>query len=75
MPRCHLKNAISNSQGNMSLLELSQATTASPDLSNTVEAHKNNLKTNLIQMIGVLKEEINKSFKEIEEKTKKNWRK
>jgi hypothetical protein len=26
-------------------------------------------------MIGVLKEEINKSFKEIEEKTKKNWRK
>lgn len=47
--------------------EISHLTTASPEYSNTVESQGNNLKTNFMAIIDVLKEEINESLKEIKE--------
>ena len=47
-------------------------TIASPDYFNTAEAQENDLKTNFMKMINVLKEKMNKSFKEIKEKKIKN---
>lgn len=44
------------------------ATTAGPGYSNTGAAQENNLKSNFIE---TLKEEMNKSFKEIQENTNK----
>ena len=50
-------------------------TTASPEYSNTAECTKNNLKANLMIMIDVLKEEMNKPLRKQEKKnTIKNWR-
>lgn len=41
-------------------LDSNYPTTTSPEYSNTFEAHANNLKTNLMNMIEVLKKEISK---------------
>lgn len=49
----------------MSPPELSYPTTASPEYSNTAKAEENYLKTNVMKMIVILKEEVNKSLKEI----------
>jgi hypothetical protein len=47
----------------MSPLEIKHYTTASPEYSNTAECTKNNLKANLMIMIDVLKEEMNKPLR------------
>jgi hypothetical protein len=43
--------------------------TTFPEYSNIVEAQEKELRTNYMKMIKVLQEEINKSFKEIQENT------
>lgn len=58
----------------MSLPEPSCPTTASPEYPNTAEAQENDLKTNSMMMLDVLKEEMKNSRKEIE-KQPKSWRK
>jgi len=45
------------------------STTVSPGYPNTREAQENDFKSNLTKMIQSFKEEINKSFKEIQENT------
>ena len=55
----------------MSPSEHSYPTTATSKYSNTAEAQEEDLKTNFMKMIGILKEEMNKSLKEIQENTKK----
>lgn len=67
MTRGHHKNTI-HTQGNMAPPEPRHATTAGPGYSNTGAAQENNLKSNFIE---TLKEEMNKSFKEIQENTNK----
>lgn len=47
----------------MSPTVLNHPSTASPEYPNTAEAQENNHKTNVIEMLGVLKEERNKSLK------------
>lgn len=66
MTRGQHKNTI-NTQGNMAPPEPRYHTTVAPGYSNTGEAQENNLKSNLMKTIEALKEEINKSFKEIQE--------
>ena len=56
MPRGQYENTINNSQDNMAPPELSYPTTASPGYSNIAEAQENDLKTNFMKMIEVLKE-------------------
>ena len=51
--------------------EPSYPTTASPGYSNTAEAQENDLKLNFLKAREALKEEMNKSFKEIKEKKQK----
>lgn len=51
----------------MSPQESSYPTTASTEKISTAEAHEKDLKTNLLNMIKVLKEEMNESHKEIKE--------
>lgn len=70
MPRGQHKNIINNSQDNMAPPEPSYSTTASSEHSDTVEAQENNLKINFMKRMEVLKEEINKLPKEIQEKNK-----
>ena len=55
----------------MSSPDPSYPTIASPKYSNTTEAQENDLETNLMKMIEVLKEEMNKPFKEIQENPNK----
>lgn len=49
--------------------EHSYLTTATPGYPNTTQAQENDLKSNLIMIIDTFKEEINKSFKEIQQST------
>ena len=70
MTRGQLKN-INNIQGNIAQPESSCRTTASPGYSNTAEAQENDLKLNFLKAREALKEEMNKSFKEIKEKKQK----
>jgi spore germination protein YaaH len=65
--RGQYKNTFNNTQGNMALPEPSYPITAHPGYSNTVEAQENDLKSNLMKMIVVFKEQINKLLKEIQE--------
>lgn len=55
----------------MSLLEPSNSTTADPEHSNIAEAQIKDLETAWMNMIELLKEENNKSRKEIQENAKK----
>jgi hypothetical protein len=55
----------------MAIPEPSYPTTASSPCSNTTEAQEKNFKSSLIKMVGFFKEEMNKSFKEIQENTVK----
>lgn len=63
MPRCHFKNIINNSQGNMLPPEPSYHATESPEYFKATESQEKDLKPNFIKMIELLKEEINKSLK------------
>ena len=47
----------------MSPAEANNLTTASPEYFNIAEAQENNLKTNFMMMIEILKDEMNKSLK------------
>ena len=53
----------------MTPLEPSYPTTASPGYFSIVEAQENDFKSNLVKVIDAFKEEMNKSFKEIQENT------
>lgn len=54
----------------MSPPDLSYLTTASPEYSNTAEAQTKDVKSNYMKIIEFLKEEVNKSLKEIHENSK-----
>ena len=58
----------------MPLPEPSYPTTARSEYSYTAEAQGNCLKTNFMKMMGVIKEKMNDSLKEIQKNTN-NWRK
>lgn len=62
---------INNSQGNTPQPEPSCSTTARFKYFNTAEAQGKDPKTDLMKVIEVLKEEINKSLTESQENTKK----
>ena len=62
MPKHKCKNTINDSQDNMSPAEPNNPTTASPEYSNTAETQDKDLKTHLMKMTEVLKEEVNKSL-------------
>jgi hypothetical protein len=51
-------------------------TKTSPEYSNTAEMQEKNLKTNFLKMINILREEMNKYFKGIQENTnnEKKWK-
>jgi hypothetical protein len=51
----------------MASLELRCSITASPGYTNTAEAKENDAKSNLIKMIHIFKEIMNKSIKEMQE--------
>ena len=53
----------------MATPEPSYPTTASPGYFSIVEAQENDFKSNLVKVIDAFKEEMNKSFKEIQENT------
>ena len=67
------KNTINNNQGNLAPPELGYPMTERPEYSNTFEWQENDLKTNFVKIIEVLKAEMKKSLK-IERKINKNWR-
>lgn len=73
MPRHHCKST--DNIRAMSPLELSHLTIASPEYSNTLEAEENDLQTNFMKMIELLKEEINDSLKKIQGGKTNNWSK
>jgi hypothetical protein len=58
----------------MSLLEPSYPTTAGSEYSNIAEAQEKDPKTAFMSMIEVFKEEMNKSLKEIQENTIKQYK-
>ena len=59
----------------MSPPELSYHTTASPEYSNITETQENDLKTDIIKIIEVLREKRNTPLKEIQETQTENWMK
>jgi hypothetical protein len=64
------KNKINKSQGNMTPSEDSYHSVAITRYSNTTKVGENDIKHNFIKMIESIKEEINKSLKEIYKKIK-----
>lgn len=72
IPKLQCKNTVNNVQGNMSPPKPSQPITARLEYFNTPETQESNAKTNFITIIDVLKDEINKSCKEVEGKKLKN---
>ena len=67
MPKGQHKNTRKKSQGNMAPSEPRYASTAKPGYPNKTKAQEEDLKSNLIMMIEVFKEKMNKSLKEIQE--------
>ena len=59
----------------MALLKASSPTTGRPGHSNSEEAERKDLQQNFMKMIGTLKEEMNNSLKEMEEKINKKLNK
>ena len=72
MPRVQNENIINNSRDNMSPLELINPATVCPEICNVAEAPDPNIA--FVDMIEVLKEEMNKFFIEIYEHTSKQWK-
>lgn len=60
MPKYQGKNKTKNSTENMSPLESCHSTSESPEYSNTGEVQENNLKINIVKIIDILKEQMNK---------------
>lgn len=58
MPKHQCKNTINNSQGSITPPELSYSLTARYEYFNASEAQENDLKKNLMKIIGFLKSEI-----------------
>lgn len=75
MAKGQYKNTIKNNQGNTAPPDPSSPTIASPEYYNTAKAQENNPKSNLVKIIEAFKEEINKSFKEIQKNTYKQVKK
>ncbi|ERE70014.1 olfactory receptor [Cricetulus griseus] len=69
MGRRQYKNTSNNRKTNMTPPESRDSTPARHEHPNTEEAEESNLKNNFVEMIESLKEEIKKSFREMEEKT------
>lgn len=67
--RGQYKNTINNNLGNESPLDPSYPTTAGPEYSNKAEAEGKHYKSICMKTIEFLKEGINKSLKEIQEKS------
>ena len=67
MPSCQCKNQINNSKDNIPLLEPGNHTAAGPGKWTIVEAQDKNLKIAFMSKSKVIKEEMNKSIKEIYE--------
>jgi hypothetical protein len=59
MAKGQRKNTVNKSYSTMACLWQNLPTTASPGYPNTMEAQENHLKSNLIKMIEVVKEEMN----------------
>lgn len=58
MPKLQCKNTANNNLGNMAPPEPNYAMTAKPEHSNSAETQENDLKTNIMEMIKILKKEI-----------------
>ncbi|ERE81496.1 GTPase IMAP family member 3-like protein [Cricetulus griseus] len=67
--RRQYKNTSNNRKTNMTPPESRDSTPARPEHPNTDEAEESKLKNNFMQMIETLREEVRKSFREMEEKT------
>jgi len=75
MAKSSRKNTMNKNLGNMTPSEHKYPTIANPGYPNTTKEQGNDLKSNLVKMIEAFKEEMYKSFKEIQENTiKKRWR-
>lgn len=61
------KNIVNKSKGNMPPPKHRYPKNASPVYHNTTVTQENDIKYNIIKMIEVIKEKINRSLKEIEE--------
>lgn len=72
MSRLEHKNTTNSRHGNTSLPEAGYPTIAGSEYSNISKAQENDLNTNDMKMLEALKEEINKSVKEIQKNTG-NW--
>ena len=71
MGRMQYKNTFDNIKSNITPPETTGFTIAILELPNAEEAEANYLSNNFMKMIEALKEEINNSFKQMEEKTNK----
>ncbi|ERE67187.1 GTPase IMAP family member 3-like protein [Cricetulus griseus] len=69
MGRRQYKNTSNNRKTNMMPPESRDSTPVRPKHTNTDGAEENNLKNNFMQIIETLREEMRKSFREMEEKT------
>jgi hypothetical protein len=67
MVRGKHRNISNRNQWNSTPTQLSSTTTASPGYPNTPEKQDSDLKSYLMKMIEVIKEDINNSLKEIQE--------
>jgi hypothetical protein len=73
MPRCEHKNTANNNKDSTSSTRAQQPYHTGPENCNIVKAQDTDLKITFINMIEVLKEDMNKSLKEIYENTNK-WK-
>lgn len=69
MPRCQGKDTITNGQGNMSLLELSNPIALGTEKCNVAEAQDKNLKRALMNMVEGLKSQLNPVKKSMKTQT------
>ena len=75
MPRCEHKNTANNNKDSTSSTRAQQPYHTGPENCNIVKAQDTDLKITFINMIEVLKEDMNKSLKEIQENTSKQLKK
>lgn len=73
MLRHQHKNTIINTQDNVTRSESSNTTTVGPIKCNIAKAQDKKFKTAIVNMLKDLKEDMNRSFKEICKNTKKQW--
>ena len=63
MSKCQCKNTINKIKGNMAPQKTGYPRTVRPEQPNTSKAQENNLKTNFVKIIEVLKEEMKKKLR------------